>query len=65
MSKKKPKLAVPYDENQPDICVDGDEHTPDPNGFTQADGAAWIVDVKCQKCGRSGSAPVSPSDIQW
>ena len=67
-SKKSAKSAKPivaYDERMPDICIDGDEHTADPYSFSQADGAPWIVDVRCSKCKRSGSAHIEPSSIQW
>jgi len=64
-AKKSVKSTVAYDERMPDICIDGDEHTADPYSFSQADGAPWIVDVRCSKCKRSGAAPIEPSSIQW
>lgn len=64
-AKKPTKPIVEFDERMPDICTDGDEHAVDPCSFTQADGAAWIVNAKCQKCGRIGSAMVYQDDIQW
>jgi len=64
-AKKKPEPLVPYDENMPDICTDGDEHTADPMSFVQSDGAPWVVDVTCSKCHRSGAAYVDANAIQW
>jgi hypothetical protein len=64
-AKQPNNTAIPYDERMPDICIDGDEHTADPYSFSQADGAPWIVDVRCSKCKRSGAAPIEPSSIQW
>jgi hypothetical protein len=63
--KKSTKHVVEFDENMPDICIDGEEHAPDTYSFSQADGAPWFFDVRCSKCKRSGSAHIEPSSIQW
>lgn len=56
-----------------DYCPKSSDHNhvPDPASFTPADGAGrnrgtdWIVDVRCSKCGRSGSVVINPDAIQW
>lgn len=58
-------MSKPPARGTEEVCIDGDEHTPDPQTVAQAQGVFWVVDVRCSKCGRLGSVPVQPADIQW
>lgn len=54
--------------------VDPDDrcfHDPDPASITAADGAGrnrgtdGIIDVRCKKCGMSGSMKIDLQEVQW
>lgn len=62
--------AVPIDEAglPPEFCPESSDglHRIDPHSATAAPGVAGcVVDVACALCGRSGSAAVRLTDVQW
>ena len=49
-----------------EICPKtGGEHIPDFTAITVPSDCPGVVDVPCLNCGRSGSAPIDPDDINW
>jgi DNA-directed RNA polymerase subunit RPC12/RpoP len=48
-----------------EVCLRGGKHVPDESSVQFADGDKTIVDIWCQKCGRSGSAEITRGEIQW
>jgi hypothetical protein len=41
------------------------EHEVDKSSIVYAEDTDWIVDVRCMKCGVSGSALIDPKSVQW
>lgn len=56
--------AHPDQDEHSDICIDGDEHTINPDSVIPVKGD-WIINVECEKCGRSGSISIDLNEMQW